>query len=127
MILYDKFLKALEGSFEEFIKSDDVNSFLQSVSGEVSKEVVQDGVVHRFIVVSGYEEDRGHWATAYAKSIRFDAEVISVIGIKRPMVLTPNFFYGKNSEDEEVEYRIGIIKDHSSVHLFPVVLKKSKD
>ncbi|MFX1294221.1 MAG: hypothetical protein ACFFD2_05105 [Promethearchaeota archaeon] len=125
--MYQHFLKALKGSFENFVQSNEVNTYLQTIGGEIKTEILQDGILYEFIVISGYEEERGNWATAYNNQIRFGNEVISAQGLDQLMILTPNLFYGKNQKGEEIEYRVGLIKTESKLRVLPVVLKKAKD
>ena len=124
MSQYEAFLKELEGPFEEFVKSDAVNEYLQTIGPMVKSVVMQDGVPHEFLVVSGYEGERGNWGTAYDNKIRFGKRTISVEGLENPMVITPNFFFGLNERDEEVEYRMGLKKQSGNIKLFPFILKK---
>lgn len=125
--VYQQFLKALEGNFAEFVQNDAVNTYLQTIGSAVKREEVQEGMLHEFLVVSGYESERGHWAACYDNQIRFGDELLQVSGLDRTLILTPNFFYGKNQVDEEVEYRLGLAKGDTDVHVFPVVLQKAKE
>ncbi|MFX1296322.1 MAG: hypothetical protein ACFFD2_15905 [Promethearchaeota archaeon] len=125
MSLYDQFLKALEGSFDEFVRSDAVNTYLQTIGPKVTTEIIQDGIYYEFTVVSGYEEERGNWATIYNKQIRFGNEFIKLHGPDESMVITPNFFYGQNNRGEEIEYRMGLIKLKKKVKIHPILLRKT--
>ncbi len=120
-------MKELEGPFDKFVQSDSVNSYLQTIGPTVLSEIYEVGVYHEFVIVSGYEEERGNWATAYDNLIRFGEEIIAVQDLNKAMVLTPNFFYGKNNFDEEIEYRMGLIKGAKRFHLCPVLLKKTSE
>lgn len=120
---YEAFLEALEGPFEEFVKSDEVNKYLLTLGDLVESEVTKDGVAYKFLIVSGYEKERGNWGTSYNNQIRFGGKEIPVEGLEEPMVITPNFFYGRNGKGEEVEYRMGLIKNEEGISLYPVILK----
>ncbi len=122
---YKNFSKALKGSFEAFVRSDVVNAYLQTIGSAVTTKVLQDGISHEFTIVSGYEEERGNWATAYNSRIRFGSEIHPVEGLTRAMVLTPNFFYGQNQQGGEVEYRMGLVKGNTQVNVLPVILRKT--
>lgn len=150
MTLYDQFLQALEGNFEEFVKSDVINTYLQTIGPAVTTEVLHEGIFHEFTVVSGYEAERGTWATVYDNVIRFGEEIhlverlfikdqrdgeedwydeeefqetfVPVDKFERPMVITPAFFYGRNQDRDELSYRMGLIKGEDRVHLKPVVV-----
>jgi hypothetical protein len=119
--------QALENPFEKFIEDPGVNACLQIVSSEIRKEVLRMGIRKELTILSGYEKERGDWATAYDNLIRFGEETIPVQGINKHMLLTPNFFYGRNSEGEEVEYRVGLVKEEEEVHIYPIVLGKTQD
>ena len=120
-------MKALEGPFEEFVKSDVVNEYLQTIGPPVKDKLIEDGVPHNYLIISGYEEERGNWAACYDNKIRFGNEISTVEGLKIPMVLTPRFFYGKNINGEDLEYRIGLVKGEGgdSFVLYPILLLKS--
>ncbi|MFX1296323.1 MAG: hypothetical protein ACFFD2_15910 [Promethearchaeota archaeon] len=123
MSLYDEFLKALEGSFNEFVRSDAVNTYLQTIGPKVMTEIIQDGIYRELTMVSGYVEDRGNWATFYDDQIRFGNEFIKLQGLSGSMVLTPNFFYGQNNLGEEIEYRMALIKLKKKVKIHPILLR----
>ena len=122
--LYAEFLEKLDHSFTEFVQSDAVNAYLQTIGGDVKTEILQDGILHEFLIVTGYEEIRGNWATIYDDHIRFGKMRIPVQGFESPMVLTPNFFYGENKQGEEVEYRMGLIIMKGRLQLHPVIIRR---
>jgi hypothetical protein len=124
---YEKFQQLLEGPFDEFVKSDEVNAYLQTIGPKIETEVLDMGILNNFTVVSGYGEVRGNWATAYENQIRFGDETTPVQGLKTPLILTPNFFYGKNRKGEELEYKMGLVKREEDVLIRPVVLRKTKE
>lgn len=121
---YDFFLRALEGSFEDFVKSDRVNSYLNTIGSEVKTQMLLNGIQTEFVIISGYEEERGSWATSYNQQIRFGDIIFPVEGLNQPIVLTPNLFYGKNQSGDEIEYRLGLNRDTHQLQVFPVVLKR---
>ncbi len=125
MTRYHSFTKALEGSFAAFVQSEEVNRYLQTIGGDIKTEVLQDGILSEFLVISSYEEARGNWATAYDNKIRFGNQVVGANDINTPMVLTPNFFYGTNQRGEEIEYRLGLVKGKTNIKVFPVILRKT--
>ncbi len=127
LIQYKAFLKAVEGPFEDFVKSDVVNTYLQSIRSSVKSEVHNDGIPSEFLVVSGYEKERGSWGTTYDNQLRFGDEIYPVTGINETMVLTPNFFYSRKNNSIEIEYRMGLKKRSSVLQVFPVVLRKDYD
>jgi hypothetical protein len=129
---YETVTKALEGSFEEFVRNPEVNAYLQTIGPKITHKVMQDGVENEFTIVSGYEKKRGKWATAYGHKLRFGDEIYKVrFGLHdrlaNPMILTPNFFYGENKDGEELEYRMGLIKGKNTVEVLPVILKKNEN
>ena len=123
--IYEKFLRVLEDSFERFVQDENVNTYLQTVGAAVTTTTVQDGVVQDYIIVSGYESERGHWATVYKNEIRWGEQSFPVSSIENPMVLTPKFFYGPNHKNEMVAYRLGLVKGKANVNVFPVLLRRT--
>ncbi|MFX1295886.1 MAG: hypothetical protein ACFFD2_13670 [Promethearchaeota archaeon] len=107
--------------------NDAVNTYLQTIGKEVKRKIFQDGISYEFVVVSGYEEGRGNWATTHNNEIRFGDKTYPVQGLNYSLILTPNFFYGENKEGEEIEYRLGLVKDQDKVRIHPVLLKKHKN
>ncbi len=124
MSQYEYFLEVLEESFEKFVKSDEVNAYLQIIGPEIKTELLQYGILTEFTVISGYEEGRGNWATVYENQLRFGKKIYSINGLERSMVLTPNFFYGRNHKGEKIEYRLGLIKEETKLKVLPVLLRK---
>ncbi len=142
--LYRHFLAALEGPFEAFVRSDAVNAYLQMIGPPVTRVVWQGGERYEFLVVSGYEADRGQWGTLCGSTLRFGAVSVEVTvqflqtpstrtkqsglnttGKEISAVLTPNFFYGQNYQGEELEYRMALVKGANSFHLHPVAFRRT--
>lgn len=127
MSLYQHFLKLLERDFGEFVQSRRVNLYLQTIGPEIEGEDLQNGILYNFIIVSGYEEERGHWATAINNKLRFGDEIIDCNGLPDPIILTPNFFYGRNTIGDEIEYRLGLIKTKNRVKICPIILRNAQE
>ena len=73
---YQHFLKVLEEDFGEFVQSRRVNLYLQTIGPEIKGEELRDGILYEFTIVSGYEAERGHWATALHYKLRFGDKTI---------------------------------------------------
>ncbi|GAB4313300.1 MAG: hypothetical protein Kow0069_14280 [Promethearchaeota archaeon] len=111
--------------FERFVRDRHVNLYLQTIGGPVVRLDHSGGRPRRVLVVSGYEEERGTWATGYDDVVRVGDDVHAVPGIYRPVVLTPNFFAGRNREGRLVEYRFALIPGFHRLVVRPVVLRDS--
>jgi hypothetical protein len=118
----------LEKDFDQFVRDDRVNEYLQTVGPAIFKEFIDAyGFPGKSLLVSGYEPWRENWATAYKGQVRFGSEIHEVDGINRPLILTPNVFSGKNTQGEDVKYCLGLSKGEKEVHVFPVMIKETGD
>ncbi|HUY01481.1 MAG TPA: hypothetical protein VMV49_18100 [Candidatus Deferrimicrobium sp.] len=127
--LYGQFVKALNNNFDEFIQSDEVNMYLHFIGSDYKLE----NGLNDLIIIPGYEPERGTWSSFYGGKIRFGNDTKQLQGLIYPIILTPNFFRGKNIWMEAIEYRIGIrivnSRNNRDIHLkiTPIIIRETKD
>lgn len=124
---YAYLVRCLEAPFERFVRDPRVTAYLDSIGTDVLRRGVSTGFPREVVVVTGYEPERGTWAACSDHQIRFGPETIPVRGLVKPLVLSPNLFYGTNRAGFPVEYRLGLYPGFHRLHVYPVVVREDAE